>query len=418
MFVYLIIVVYLIGCVYATWQLAWWLKRTRWGHKHKLHWYAIALGFISLIPLAAAFLPESRFDAYLQRFSNVWLGLLAAFAVQLIIWHVVKHFIHMVSTRQAELIMGITLGLTLLFNLTGFIHAQQIYTHYYAVKVSAESTELVSEALYNNDSSKFSEADIVKPEGATRVAFLSDMHMGVNTLYSTIEETVNCVNDAEPDCIIGGGDYFTSSYVGLFTADKYADLLATMTDEDTSAYMAYGNHDVTEPLFCGFAIKDPHKVYRNDDMNRFFKRCKWNMLSDECIELNGIKLYFRQDASKTGDGKNKRCDCKDISSSVDETKPFIVVEHEPDEFNELANMGAELVLSGHTHDGQVWPGTWITRLASKNAHGYKAARDISSLEKSARNMNMATITSSGSGYFGPPLRIGCHSEVVIIDLIQ
>ena len=74
MWIYLIILGYVLGCVYATWQLMWWLKRTRWGHKHHLHAYAIALGIIDMIPILGAFLPEGTFDARLQQIGNIWLG--------------------------------------------------------------------------------------------------------------------------------------------------------------------------------------------------------------------------------------------------------------------------------------------------------------------------------------------------------
>ncbi len=408
MWIYLIILGYVLGCTYATWQLMWWLKRTRWGHRHKLHAYAITLGVVDMIPVMGAFLPESEFDARLQQIGNIWLGWVAVFGLCLVAGHILKHVIHMVSTRQAEVILATMLAIAAAFNVGGYIHAQHIYTHYYAVKVSQDKAELISEALVGHDYEQL-DNEVTYTAGAdehvTRVALLADMHMGVNTRFKTVEDMANLVSSCEPDYIIGGGDYFTSSYVGLFDSERYADCLAGMTADGTPALMAYGNHDVTEPLFCGFAIKDRSEVFRLRDMDEFFARCNWTMLPDQLVDVDGMQFYFRQDKSKTGDGKNQRASAADIAAMVDTSKPLVIVQHEPDNYDELADLGADLVLSGHTHDGQIWPGTWFTRAISENAHGYKIVDGISS------------IVSSGAGYFGPPLRIGSHSEIVIIDLI-
>lgn len=409
MWIFLIMLGYVLGCLYATWQLMWWLKRTGWGHKHKLHGYAIALGVIDLIPILGAFLPESRFDAYLQRIGNIWLGWVAVFGLCLVVGHIVKHIIHMVSTRQAAVILATMLAITAGYNVYGYIHAQHIYTHYYALKMDASSTELVDEKLIGQEYERLDQELAYNPqagENVTRIALLADMHMGVNTMYSTIEDLVDIVKSSDVDYIIGGGDYFTSSYIGLFGANKYADLLAKMTEGGTPAYMAYGNHDVTEPLFCGFAIEEPSNVYRYEDMDKFFERCNWQMLPDKGVDIDGIHFFFRKDASKTGDGKNVRMSVSELGESVESTRPLVVVQHEPEDYDQLAAIGADLVLSGHTHDGQIWPGTWFTRLVSDNAHGYKF------------NDGISTLVSSGCGYFGPPLRLGSHSEVVVIDIVR
>ena len=400
MWIFLVMLGYVLGCLYATWQLMWWLKRTRWGHRHKLHGYAITLGVIDLIPIPGAFLPQSIFDAYLQKIGNIWLGWVAVFGLCLVAGHVIKHIIHMVSTRQAAVILATMLAITTGYNLYGYIHAQHIYTHYYQVKLNEGTAELVSESLEPDS------CIIDCAEDTTRIALLADIHMGVNTRYATIENMVNLVKDQDVDAIIGGGDYFTSSYIGLFGAEAYADLLAQMTADGTPAYMAYGNHDVTEPLFCGFAIEKPCDVYRYEDMDKFFERCNWQMLGDESVDVDGVQFYFRKDKNKTGDGKNERKSIAQIADELEGNAPLVVVQHEPEDYDQLANLGADLVLSGHTHDGQIWPGTWFTRMVSDNAHGYKVIDGISS------------IVSSGCGYFGPPLRMGSHSEVVIIDIVR
>ncbi|MCD8021911.1 MAG: hypothetical protein LUF30_02655 [Lachnospiraceae bacterium] len=90
------------------------------------------------------------------------------------------------------------------------------------------------------------------------------------------------------------------------------------------------------------------------------------------------------------------------STRINPDKPFLVIDHQPSQLNELAAAGADLILSGHTHDGQMFPANLITRLGWMNSYG---------------KLEIGTATSivtSGAGTWGPPIRIGTHNEVVEI----
>ena len=89
---------------------------------------------------------------------------------------------------------------------------------------------------------------------------------------------------------------------------------------------------------------------------------------------------------------------------MDKSKPILVIDHEPRELQELADAGVDLDLSGHTHDGQVFPANIITDLKWENSCG--------DLKKD----NMYSIVTSGIGVFGPFMRVGTKSEICIIDV--
>lgn len=392
--------IYIVACLYLRWQLIWWIKKTEWGAKRTQKPLAVILLVIDMVPIAGALLPEGTIDAILQKFGNVWVALTVAGAMTLLVAHAVKHFIKPITHKKALVVVATVILFTSAYCTYGFVHAQHIYTHYYAVEINKDGTKLIEQQLGAKERYQADGAKI------TRIALLADLHMGVNSRLSTATKMVDIVNDAKVDYVIGAGDYFTSSYAGLFYAYKYANVLAKMAEHSKGCYFAYGNHDVTEPLFCGFAIKKPSEVVRNEGMERFFATCKWCMLDDSEIDIDGIQCYFRADASKTGDGKNIRKSEEELLKDADCSKPIMVIQHEPDELSILQKNGVDLELSGHTHDGQIWPGNWFTRLKAENAHGYK---DVD---------GMGSIVSSGAGYFGPPMRVGTHSEVVIIDLIQ
>ena len=81
----------------------------------------------------------------------------------------------------------------------------------------------------------------------------------------------------------------------------------------------------------------------------------------------------------------------------------ILLHHVPNRLPIVEQAGVSLQLSGHTHGGQVFPFSWITRRAfGKFTHG---------LERFGK---LQVLTSSGVGTWGPPMRVGTHSEIVLI----
>ena len=83
---------------------------------------------------------------------------------------------------------------------------------------------------------------------------------------------------------------------------------------------------------------------------------------------------------------------------------MIVLQHEPVEFKKLKESGADLVLCGHTHAGQIFPGNLIVPFFNENAYGFK---NVSGVD---------TIVTAGIGYYGPPMRVGTDSEITVVNI--
>ena len=140
-------------------------------------------------------------------------------------------------------------------------------------------------------------------------------------------------------------------------------------------------------------------------MEAFFAQSGFSVLTDETVLLpGGVQLVGRVDGEKAGDGTSNRLSPEALLASVDPQLPVVVLEHEPKEFRALAEAGADLILCGHTHAGQIFPGNLVVPLFNEISWGY------------ARMYGADTIVTAGVGYYGPPMRIGTSSEVTVIDL--
>ena len=85
-------------------------------------------------------------------------------------------------------------------------------------------------------------------------------------------------------------------------------------------------------------------------------------------------------------------------------KPVLYMEHTPDSIDETIENKVFLQVSGHTHKGQFFPGGLFTKSIFKLDYGYKKFQDTN------------VIISSGYGTWGPPIRVGTQSEVVLIKV--
>ena len=94
-----------------------------------------------------------------------------------------------------------------------------------------------------------------------------------------------------------------------------------------------------------------------------------------------------------------------IAGAPPDARVKILLAHQPRTADAAARAGFHLQLSGHTHGGQFWPWMWFVRLQQP----FTAGLD--------RLANLWVYTSRGSGYWGPPKRLGVPSEIARIRLV-
>jgi hypothetical protein len=203
---------------------------------------------------------------------------------------------------------------------------------------------------------------------------------------------VERVNALEPDLICIAGDFFDNDIAAVRDPDADAALLRQLR-APLGIYMCPGNHDAgaTYPR-----------------MLDFLKDCGIILLVEKAVDVGGrLTLVGRADRSPIGSLPmgQARGDTRALMADSVGTLPAVVLDHNPAGVNEYD--AGDLVLCGHTHKGQIFPGELFTRRLYAVDYGYYR-RDEGSPH---------VIVSSGAGTWGMPMRVGTDSEVVLIRLL-
>ena len=224
----------------------------------------------------------------------------------------------------------------------------------------------------------------VKSPGIRRIGFFSVLHLGNVVGAAHTCRVAALLNDADCDVVIFGGDMFTGDPCAVRDRDDAAAALKTIHTR-YGCFACRGNHDAESAV-----------------MTDFMRRAGIRLLVDAAVELEGLTFVFRED--------HRRQKFYGISQSISDIvgkdcrSPLIVVDHEPNRMEEAVESGAALVLSGHTHAVQLFPANILYRFMYKPSYGVYRKGDT------------YAVTSCGAGLWGPPMRTGSRSEIVIIEL--
>ena len=214
-----------------------------------------------------------------------------------------------------------------------------------------------------------------------RIGVVTDTHRSPTVPQDDIDRAVRLVLQERPDLIVLGGDYVTwgdRRYVG-----SSAEALAPLTAPD-GVFAILGNHDDDRDMPAALAARG--FTVLKDARTRVTIR-------GEPIEILGIRYWTRRAA--------------EIAHLLQgATAPVFLLAHNPRRLIEAAALDIPLVLSGHTHGGQVvLPGL-----------GAVAARDFPVISGPGRRENTAIFVSRGVGTVYLPVRLNCPPEVAIVTL--
>ncbi len=215
------------------------------------------------------------------------------------------------------------------------------------------------------------------------VVQISDVHLGPVYRERSFARLLNKVQSLNPEAVFITGDLFD----GMESDFTWLNHPFTKMQVPQGIYYSFGNHD----LYLGF--------------NRAMELLKGNpvnILDNKMSVVNGLQI-IGINYSFNKDFDLEEAILKQVGYSKD--KPSILLFHEPKNIELAKNAEIDLQLSGHTHNGQIFPFNYLAKLAYKGyGHGLFQTGDFS------------LIVNRGAGTWGPPMRTTGQSEIVKIIL--
>jgi predicted MPP superfamily phosphohydrolase len=289
-----------------------------------------------------------------------WLGifyfLILAAILAWILYGLAKLF-HFPSDRK--ILIEILIGMAFAASLYGFINAA-------AIRITRINVQLPGLAS--------------SWKGKTAV-WVSDTHLGQVRNFGFAQKIAAMVQDLHPDIIFVGGDLYDGEAVD---GDKVIEPLSRLS-APYGTYFITGNHE---------------EFYDNAKYLQAVRRAGMRVLYNEKVELEGLQI-IGVDYGETRREEAFRSILKKVG--IDRLKPSILLKHAPLHLQAARDHGVTLQLSGHTHHGQVFLFRFITsRVYQGYDYGLKRFGDL------------LVYTSSGTGTWGPPMRVDTNPEIVVI----
>ncbi|MCK9203108.1 MAG: metallophosphoesterase [Bacteroidales bacterium] len=228
----------------------------------------------------------------------------------------------------------------------------------------------------------------VEGERTLSVAMVSDIHLGTLIARRKATRLVETINSLHPDIVLFVGDIVDEDLAPVIKNDLGKSLSGIKSK--LGVYAVTGNHE-----YIGGA----------EPAVRYLEKHGINFLRDSMILIdNRFYLAGRDDHDKTRFTGKKRKELNEILRGADHAYPVILMDHQPFSLDKAARQGIDLSLSGHTHDGQLWPFSYIPKAMYELSYGYKQIG------------NTHFYVSSGFGTWGPPVRLGNRPEIVHIKI--
>lgn len=377
---------------YMMFRFFYWMKHCN----HRFNWlrfkvpFAVVYLFMALSPVIAFLLPKSAVAIVIRRLSTYWIGIMLYSLLYVVLFDLLRLIAKHTKLKNTLLfsrgsvisIGSVVVACAVATCLYGIFNARNIKVNEYSVTVNKSC-----------GSDKHLKAVLV-----------ADLHMGYAIGVDHITNMVEKINQQDADIVIIAGDIFDNSYDGMDDPEGIKAQLRSIKSK-YGVYAVYGNHDIDEKILMGFTFDWGGKQLHNEKMTNFMKECNIKLINDESVLINDeFYLVGRRDTDKSGTEDGTRAEISELTKDLDKTKPIFVLSHEPDELQKTADAGADIDFSGHTHDGQLFPGNLTIGLFWENPCGM------------IKKDNMYSIVTSGVGVYGTFMRVGTDAEICSVDI--
>lgn len=225
-----------------------------------------------------------------------------------------------------------------------------------------------------------------------KIVQITDLHIGPIIDGEWLRQIVDKVNALKPDIIAVTGDLADGS------VEKLGHLVASIADlaAPLGVYFITGNHEYyygVEP-WCAHITSLGLRVLRNERVSIVAGA------QGDNFDLAGVDDWSSRRFSGQGPDLSKALAGRDLE------KALVLLAHQPAAIDEAAAQGVDFQLSGHTHGGQIWPFNYVVYLLQPYVKGFHRHRGTST----------QIYVSSGTGFWGPPMRFGTAAEITNITL--
>lgn len=224
-----------------------------------------------------------------------------------------------------------------------------------------------------------------QPEKRMRLVFFSDLHIGEAMTPDYIARAVKLIQDQQPDLILCGGDFIDHRAVYAYDPRVMASLRSLHAP--LGVYYVLGNHEYRDDLEANI---------------RWISEVGGTLLRDSiAFPGNGPLTLIGRDDWVNGNRKPFEV----IANEADPLRgPVVLMEHTPASIDSIGDSPVDLILCGHTHGGQIWPGQLMVWWRYGMVSG---TRPVGERE---------VCISSGIGSAGATYRVGTRSEIRVYDL--
>lgn len=217
-----------------------------------------------------------------------------------------------------------------------------------------------------------------------RIVQLTDVHVGPTIGKSYIEDVVKRVNQLDADVVVITGDLVDGKVSDL---KEHVAPLATMTSKH-GIFFVTGNHE----YYSGA-----------EEWIAYLESVGIKVLRNEHVRIGGEDGF---DLAGIDDPSSGTQDLRKALAHRDPEIACVLLAHQPRGIDVAETLGVDLQLSGHTHGGQMFPWNLMVRLQQPFVAGL-------------HKLQTAQIyVSSGTGYWGPPMRVGTSAEITAIELVS
>lgn len=275
-----------------------------------------------------------------------------------------RNFLHLTLSLPHAFAVSILLSLSI--NIYGYFEARNVRTEQLTVRTPKIPVEV----------------------GRIRIVQISDVHLGIIVEEKHLKKIVEEIKKAKPEMLLSTGDLLDGQINSLPTLAVFLEDL--------------------HPVYGKFAVTGNHEFYAGiDQALDFMRQAGFTVLRGQGKNVARlINIAGVDDPAGKGYGHYKETSEKELLSGLPRRNFTILLKHQPVVDKEALNL-FDLQLSGHTHKGQIFPFSLITRLYFPLHSGYFPLANHSSL-----------YVSRGTGTWGPPIRFLSPPEITIIDVVH